>query len=80
MVTINPKRTFTTIRYRHRLQGSTPAKEAELMAYVQAQGGTAIIDGYRVTLANGKLTWEKLPERPSRQLPLFPEQERRPNP
>ena len=71
MVTLNPKRTFTSLKYRKRLHTSTSTKEAELIAYVQDQGGEAIIDGFRVTLQDGKLTWVKLPQSATRQL-AFP--------
>jgi hypothetical protein len=72
VVCINPKRTFTTLRYRQRLAATTPQREAELTAYVHTQGGTVVIDGYRVTLTpDGELTWEPLPQSVTRQL-AFP--------
>jgi hypothetical protein len=69
------QRRLRSLRYRKRLQASTSAKEAELIAYLLKQGGEAVIDGYRVTLTNGRLSWERLPAVSSRQLPLFPDSE-----
>jgi hypothetical protein len=68
-----------SLRYRRRLQASTSKKEAELMIYVWEQGGQAVIDGYRVTLTDGKLSWERLPEVHSRQLSLFSEHKKENN-
>jgi hypothetical protein len=67
------RKRLRSLRYRKRLQASTCKKEAELMIYVWEQGGQAVIDGYRVTLTDGKLSWERLPEVHSRQLSLFAE-------
>ncbi len=64
-----------SLRYRRRLQASTSKREAELMIYVWQQGGEAVIDGYRVTLMDGRLICERLPEYPDRQLPLFAKHE-----
>ncbi len=65
------RRRLRSLRYRQRLQASTSKREAELMIYVWEQGGEAVIDGYRVTLKDGRLLWERLPEVSSQQLPLF---------
>ncbi len=68
MGTINPKSSFTSLRYRERLQATTPQRAAELTTYITDHGGTAVIDGFRVTLDNGELFWEQLPQALTRQL------------
>jgi hypothetical protein len=65
------QRRFRSLRYHQRLQASTSKKEAELMIYLWQRGGQAVIDGYRVTLKDGRLSWEKLPPSQIKQLKLF---------
>jgi hypothetical protein len=52
VVAINPKSILKSLQYRQRLEATTPQREVEFIAYVQAQRGLAVIDGYRVTLVN----------------------------
>jgi hypothetical protein len=65
------KRRFRSLRYSKRLQASTRQRRAELMIFVWERGGQAVIDGCRVTLNDGQLSWERLPTSQGEQLKLF---------
>lgn len=58
-----------SLLYRRKLVEGLPEIEAELVAFLEAEG-PQILDGYRVEVLDGRLIVEELPKISAKQLPL----------
>ena len=58
-----------SLLYRRKLTERLPELEAELMAFLEAEG-PQVLDGYRVEVLDGRLIVEELPQISAQQLPL----------
>jgi len=58
-----------SLLYRRKLTEGLPEIEAELVAFLKAEG-PQVIDGYRVEVLEGRLIVEELPRISAKQLPL----------